>query len=207
MSLPDDASVTAIADAGSAFIAEHEGRASIFVRELLGDLSTAVDAARRVDAAASTFDHLGAYVYLRVVLEVAIRLRWVAGDGPEPDLTTLRDRIESQRARDLDRLRSALEYLPPSPLRTKAIAVVQLELASVRAPKAPPVIEQMAKTEEARQMYGAHRLCSSLIHPGTGLRRVDAMDTEHAREMAAATLDYAVRIAATSAGILDRGGA
>jgi hypothetical protein len=53
-------------------------------------------------------------------------------------------------------------------------------------------------------MYGAHRLCSALIHPGAGIRRIEMMDPEHARRVAAVTLDYATKIAATCIGVLDR---
>lgn len=113
---PADQDLIAIADSADAFVAEHETGASIFVKELLDEVRTASDAARRVDQAVRTADPLGAHVFLRVVVECAIRLRWVAGDGPEPEIKTLRERIERQRGRDLSRLRSALELLPKSVL-------------------------------------------------------------------------------------------
>lgn len=201
--LPDE--LQTIADAANTFIEQRAGdRSSIFVRELLSELRTATDAARRLQAAMAADDPLGPYAYLRVVLEVAIRLRWLAGDAPEPDVAVLRERIERQRARDLSRLSASLEALPYGPQRRQAVALVKLELATMRARKAPAAIEQLAVTEEAREMYAAHRLCSALIHPGSGIRRIEMMDPEHAGRVAAVTLDYATKIAATYIGVLDR---
>lgn len=200
---PDE--LLTIADAADTFIDERAAdRSSIFVRELLSELRTATDAARRLQAAMAVDDPLGPYVYLRVVLEVTIRLQWLGGDTHEPDVAVLRERIERQRARDLSRLSASLAALPDGPHRRRAVALVHLELATVRARKAPAAIEQLAVTEEAGEMYGAHRLCSALIHPGAGIRRIEMMDPEHARRVAAVTLDYATKIAATCIGVLDR---
>ncbi len=61
-------------------------------------------------------------------------------------------------------------------------------------------------THEGRDLYNLHRLWSSLIHPGIGLRRIDMVfDPEGTRGLAAETLRYAIAIAASSARVLDRG--
>jgi hypothetical protein len=194
-----------IADSAEAFVAEHAAGASIFVSELLHELNVASAGARRVGRAVDEDDNLGALVYLRIVVECTIRLRWVAGDGPEPVLATLRERIERQRARDLSRIRAALKFATDSPARRRAIALVTLEQATVRARPAPATVEQLATTDEARDLYALHRLCSAMIHPGVGIRRLDVMQTAETVGLAATTLDYAVACAASSAGVLDRG--
>lgn len=194
----------AIADANDVFIDKHSEGASIFVGELMSELRTATDAARRVDRAVADGDALGSFVFLRVVLESTIRLRWVAGDGDEPQAAILRDRIERLRGRDLARIRTALGTLIDSPGRREAIAMVSLEQASIRATKAPAAIEQLAVTVEGKQLYDLHRLCSSLIHPGVGIRRIELFDPAGARDFAAVALELASAIAFIAAGLLDR---
>jgi hypothetical protein len=193
------------ADAAAAFAAEREASGpSIFVRELIGELRTTIDAARRVDHAARSDDALSAYAFLRIVVESTIRLCWLAGDEAEPDAAVLRQRIEARRVRDLERLRSALELVPESPGRREAIALLNLEQAGVRSPAAPWITEQLARTAEARLLYQVHKLCSALIHPGLGIRRISLIEPSDARSLATSALDYAAKVAASSAGVLDR---
>lgn len=201
----DAINLAATADSSDAFLDDVEPGASPDALNVLGEMRVAIGAARRVQAAAATEDALAAYSFLRVVLESAIRLRWLAGNGTELVPGDIHERINRQRRRDVTRFRDALTLMPESVNRSDTIQILEAELISLKdTALAPGQLRDLADTPDAKLLYDAHRFCSTLIHPGAAIRLVAGVEAKHAVPMANSALDRAMKLAAACTGVLDR---
>lgn len=133
----------------------------------------------RADAAQTSGDHLGTLIYLRLLAEAALRVRWVGGDTDEAgadgyplvDAAVVRERLIGLRRRDLIHMAGALkvtaEYAgtDPAPL----LKELGDRIAELKAPPAPAKWRGFATSHSAGAAYSAHRMCSSVVHAGTAM--------------------------------------
>jgi hypothetical protein len=149
--------------------------------ELIGpECRVALYALVKANDALAARDGLGASMYLRVIAETAIRLRWLLGDDEDESgrplgftAASVAARGRQLQMRDLRLLRKAFRAIkdvleqPPEllPGLDKRIA----ELGD--GPAAPENISELATSKHARKVYAAHRLSSMTIHPGAVLGR------------------------------------
>jgi hypothetical protein len=144
--------------------------------------------------AARSNDRLGALNQLRLLAESALRICWIAGDGlsadsdrrPIVDTAAARHRIDALRKRDILHLAGAYAAIHDVRGDDRLLQAELFALAArISAAPAPPNIRQLATSPHATASYVAHRVCSSLVHPGLGMSRVDLMSIETVVDMAA----------------------
>lgn len=175
---------TLVAEAESllaSFPADHP--VSTFLQD---ELRVATDAVRVGTRSALGGDPSAAFVFLRVIVEAAIRMSWLAADGPDEEKTRIR--ITRLEKLDLAQLLSASASIADV-TRTEPLVTNAEELERIRQqighPAAPSSMREMAKEAEWEWLYGIHRLCSVALHPGIGARGriAEAYEPEELRRL------------------------
>lgn len=138
---------------------------------------------------------VGGTMFLRVVAETAIRVAWIAGDDPPAgpdgrlavDPVTARERTARMNKRDLMQLSGAYKAIAavqePSEARAETIRLLDERVAATSAEPAPSTPFDLAVSAHARKVYAAHRLCSTTIHPGALLGRVELIQPQRLGSM------------------------
>jgi hypothetical protein len=149
-------------------------------------------------------DVLGGWMYIRLLTETGIRLRWIAGpSAAEPDAQGA-PRID--RSDTLARIASLAKRDYGLTLGSyKAVRKIRIELGEIdendqsgdlsgqiaamadriAGEAAPADVKTLAElSREGRQLYAEFRNSSSIIHPGSALGRVPIGDRDRATSQA-----------------------
>jgi hypothetical protein len=149
-------------------------------------------ALHRADSAERVGDRLGAFLYLRILAEVALRVRWLAGDRDEEDdagfpivdALLVRERVKGLRRRDLLHMAGSFKVIAEFAGGDKALHSELLRLAAtLEAPPAPDTWRGLATSESAKSAYVAHRMCSSVVHVGGGMPQLYARSFDQVPSM------------------------
>lgn len=172
---------------------EGERRPDEASRSVAGECRIALYALMQAHNAVARNEPLGGLQYLRLLAEAAIRVRWMAGDNdvadgqgrPSADGETVVARARSMRKRDLKQLAAAYRAIVKSDPACDADLAPQVEAlaAAIPEPAAPWDLRGMATSHTGRRLYAGHRLCSSMIHPGTSLKRGQLLPPARINEM------------------------
>ena len=131
------------------------------------ELLLCTEALRLGITAAHVKDNLAAVVLGRVLVESAIRLSWIMGEG-SADADAVSRRLKRLEKLDVRALLDAstvaaqhgLGHLVDDPEQLRAALDANPEEA------APYPLKKMAREAGWEWLYGLHRYCSALIHPG-----------------------------------------
>ncbi len=153
------------------------------------ECETGAGVLRRASAAAARDETLAGILYLRILAEIALRVRWLGGTAddvrdatgwPTVDVAQASENTRALRKRDLHQLAAAHRAITtvrpggPSELTDQAQALAD----SIDGAMAPPNADQLALSPMARKIYAGHRLASMMIHPGASLGRGDLMSAD-----------------------------
>lgn len=139
-------------------------------------------------------DLVGALLYLRLLSEIGIRLRWLIGD--EPDVgdaagrivangALARSRVDALRKRDLLSLAAAQKAIAEANggSASKTNEDLFAMANGIAETPAPRNISDLATSPTAKRLYAGHRLCSTMTHAGAALGRGELMDPAVASDM------------------------
>ncbi len=123
---------------------------------------------------------MGSLQFQRLLTECALRLAWTAGEFTTGDshgwpeaAAGWSERIDRLRKRDQLNLAAASDAIHAvGGGSTPAADELRVKAESIDVAAAPPNLRAMATNPVAKSAYAAHRLCSSLVHPGAGIGRI-----------------------------------
>jgi hypothetical protein len=155
------------------------------------ELLIAAESLRTINEASG--DRLGRLYRLRLLSEIAIRIRWVAGDEdvsdafgrPRADRELAISRIAMILKRDTLRLAHAQAAIHEVRGTVPAEAAeLQRQIDAISERAAPSDPKDMIASPAAASAYAAYRMASALIHPGLGIGRAELMPDDRLGSMA-----------------------
>jgi hypothetical protein len=137
---------------------------------VVAELEAALDALRFGITNAFIEERFAALTFCRVLVESAIRLVWLVSHGS--DERRVRISMGRLEKRDIQQLLAASRSINESSSFGHIVqspeSIVRY-LDSLDHPAAPEV-RQMADQAGWEWLYGIHRFCSTMLHPGLGVR-------------------------------------
>lgn len=129
-----------------------------------GEMKLGVSAVRRGAAALHTDDSLTAWMYARLLCEIAVRMTWLFAGGPSAEAA--RSRLRRMEKRDVASLLSADKVLRSQgrPMIENRREIEESQTA-LDVPPAPDMV-RMAKEGGWEWLYAIYRLASTYIHAG-----------------------------------------
>lgn len=141
-----------------------------WARFVAGELEVAIAALRLGITNAFTEERFAALIFGRMLVESAIRLSWLLSQGSdEGSVRVCAGRLEK---RDLQQLLAASRSIDTSSAFGHILEdpeAIARYVDSIDAPGAPE-LRQMAEEAGWEWLYGIHRFCSAMLHPGIGSR-------------------------------------
>lgn len=141
-----------------------------WARFITGEIEIAIAALRLGITNAYTEERFAALMFGRVLVESAIRLSWLLSQGSdEAHVRVCAGRLEK---RDLQQLLAASRSIDTSSAFGHIVEdpeAIARYVDSFDAPSAP-ALRQMAGEAGWAWLYGIHRFCSAMLHPGLGSR-------------------------------------